>query len=218
MSGNQFMQDGEINGDNIVSLHRFSDGRGVTPLRQIEAYWSALRNGAAVPKRAQIDPRGLENMLEYAFILERIAPGIARIRLAGQHLKQLAGMEVSGMPLSTFFSPSGRNHVSAALEHVFDAPAVVELVLQGKPAWGRKAPEARMILLPLQDENGQINRAMGVLVAEDPKAHAKLCLSVVDTVLRPASGFEHVETPKVAAGFAETNEPESGPTAHLRLV
>jgi len=75
---------------------------------------------------------------------------------------------------------------------VFDAPAVVELVLQGKPVLRRKAPEARMILLPLQDENGQINRAMGVLVAEDPKAHAKLCLSVVDTVLRPASGFEHV--------------------------
>jgi hypothetical protein len=209
---------GNNTGDNIVSLHRFSDGRGVTPLRQVEAYWSALRDGAAVPKRTQIDPRGLENVLEYAFILERIAPGVARIRLAGQHLNQLAGMEVRGMPLSTFFSSSGRAHLSAALEHVFEAPAVAELILKGKPKFGRPAPEARMILLPLRDENGQVNRAIGVLVADDPKAHAKLSLSVVDTALRPVSGFQHSETPRAVAGVPQENAPVVPMRAHLRLV
>jgi hypothetical protein len=222
MSGNQSTRNGTTSDDNtnnnIVSLHRFSDGRGVTPLRQVEAYWSALRDGAAIPKRSQIDPRGLENVLEYAFILERIAPGVARIRLAGQHLSQLAGMEVRGMPLSTFFSASGRDHISAALEHVFDAPAVAELALQGKSTFGRPAPEARMILLPLQDENGQINRAMGVLVADDPKAHAKLSLSVVNTVLRPASGFQQPETPKAVAEISEDTTPIKVKAAHLRLV
>ena len=55
-----------------------------------------------MPRRAEIDPRGIENALEYAFILERIAPGMARIRLAGIHLSDLMGMEVRGMPLTSF--------------------------------------------------------------------------------------------------------------------
>ncbi|MBL4769131.1 MAG: PAS domain-containing protein [Rhodobacteraceae bacterium] len=218
MSDDHITQDDKKKDDKVVSLHRFSDGRGQTPLRQVEAYWSALRNGATVPRRSQIDPRGLENILEYAFILERIAPGVARIRLAGQHLNQLAGMEARGMPLTTFFTPSGRIHVSAALEHVFDAPAVVELMLQGKPKFGRPKPEARMILLPLQDETGKINRALGVLVANDVKAHSGLHLSVIDTDLRPVSGFRHSETPKAVAGFAETQYPILRPASHLRLV
>ena len=224
MSGDQITQDGINNNDEIrsddkiISLHRFSDGRGLTPLRQVEAYWSALRNSAAVPKRTQIDPRGLENVLEYAFILERIAPGIARIRLAGQHLNKLAGMEVRGMPLTTFFTPSGRIHVSAALEHVFDAPAVAELVLQGKPAFGHPTPEARMILLPLQDETGKITRALGVIVADNVKAHSGLHLSVIDTVLRPVSGFKHSEASEKTTGFSEITEPMARPTSHLRLV
>lgn len=209
---------GNAENDKVVVLHQFNAGHGLTPLRQVEAYWCALRNGAAVPRRAQIDPRGLENVLEYAFILERIAPGVARFRLAGQHLNTLAGMEVRGMPLSAFFTPSGRIHISAALEHVFDAPAVAELLLQGKPKFGRAAPKARIILLPLQDENGEITRALGVLVAEDVKAFSGLQLSVVDTVLRPVSGFQHVETPKPATGFAEEAAPVPRPAAHLRLV
>ena len=208
--------------DNIISLHRFDDGRGMTPVHQAEAYWSALRNGAEVPKRAQVDPRGLENILEHAFILERIAPGVARIRLAGQRLSQLAGMEVRGMPLSTFFTPSGRIHVSAALEHVFEAPAVAELDLQGKPAFGRPAPKARMILLPLRDDTGVVNRAMGVLVSDDPKNFAGLHLSVAETVLRPVSGFQHPKTADAAAGFSEDQDAIKAPVktnvTHLRLV
>ena len=226
MAGDHFTDSDKTNGnetnDNIVPLHRFSDGHGMTPLRQAEAYWSALRNGAAVPKRAQVDPRGLENILEHAFILERIAPGVARIRLAGQRLSLLAGIEVRGMPLSTFFTPSGRIRVSAALEHVFDAPAVAELYLQGKPAFARPVPKARMILLPLRDDNGVVNRAMGVLVSDDPKNFTGLHLSVTETVLRPVSGFQHPKTANVAAGFSEDREtmkaPENTNATHLRLV
>lgn len=204
------------NSQNVVSLHPFRDGSNLTPLRQAEAYWCGLRTGAEVPSRSQIDPRGLENILEYAFILERIAPGEVRFRLAGRHINDLAGMEVRGMPMSTFFSPSGRIHLSAALEHVFDAPAVVELTLRGASRIGRPALEARMMLLPLQTDTGQISRALGVLVANEVKPSKKgLRLSVVDTVLRPVSGFHHVVTPQTASEIAA---PKAPPVSHLRLV
>ena len=78
----------------IIAMDRFDSGRSLSPIRQAEAYWTALLTGEGVPMRSQIDPRGLENILEYTFILERIAPGLARFRLAGSHLNNLAGMEV----------------------------------------------------------------------------------------------------------------------------
>lgn len=213
------------NDTNIISLHRFRDGRGLTPLRQVEAYWSALRHDTStVPTRSQIDPRGLENILKYTFILERIAPGIAKFRLAGQHIVQLAGMEVRGMPLSTFFTPSGRIHLSAALEHVFDAPAVAELSLQGKPRHGRSesgpksGPEARMMLLPLQTDSGDISRALGVLVADDVNAFGDLRLAVTNTELRPISGFCHGNHEHLMNACDQSEKPKPETGSHLRLV
>ncbi|MEM1421046.1 MAG: PAS domain-containing protein, partial [Pseudomonadota bacterium] len=55
-------------------------------LSLVEAYWEGLRAGRLVPRRADVDPRGIDQALEYSFILERIAPGMARFRLAGMHL------------------------------------------------------------------------------------------------------------------------------------
>ncbi|MCB2111761.1 MAG: PAS domain-containing protein, partial [Rhodobacteraceae bacterium] len=62
----------------------------------VRAYWEALRAGREVPYRSEIDPRGIESALEHTFVLERIAPRIARFRLAGVHLCDLMGMEVRG--------------------------------------------------------------------------------------------------------------------------
>ena len=146
-------------GADVIMMDRFRSGRSLSPIRQAEAYWAALRDEAEVPKRSQIDPRGLENILEFSFILERIAPGIARFRLAGQHLTRLAGMEVRGMPLTAFFTAAARTHISAALENVFSEPAVAEVTLTGEGPSGHTGIEARMILLPLKNELGEVNRA-----------------------------------------------------------
>ena len=66
-------------GGKVVSM---ADRRGKTAdhpaLAQLRAYWEGLRAEGDLPTRAQIDPRGIERALEYAFIAERIAPGVAR--------------------------------------------------------------------------------------------------------------------------------------------
>ncbi|MFC3118128.1 PAS domain-containing protein [Jhaorihella thermophila] len=86
-------------------MDRFRSGQSLSPIRQAEAYWIALSENGTIPRRTQIDPRALENILPQTFILERIAPGLARFRLAGQHLCALAGMEVRGMPFFGLFLP-----------------------------------------------------------------------------------------------------------------
>ncbi|MCF6231775.1 MAG: PAS domain-containing protein [Rhodobacteraceae bacterium] len=183
----------------VISMDRFRSGKSVSPIHQAEAYWNALRTdstdstnspgftGAVVPKRSQIDPRGLENILEYAFIIERIAPGIARFRLAGRHLRDLAGLEVRGMPLTCFFTPAGRTRISVVLEHMFDTPSVAELTLTSERKSGANL-EARMILLPLRSDMGTVNRALGVLIADGPMAATPNRFDIDRTSLRAVSG------------------------------
>ena len=106
--------------DKVVPMDNFRSHTPVSAMRQAEAYWTALRRGDDIPSRSQIDPRGLENILSQTFILERVAPGIARFRLAGQKVNEMAGMEVRGMPITAFFTPDARKQLSAALEHMFE--------------------------------------------------------------------------------------------------
>ncbi|MBZ4022457.1 PAS domain-containing protein [Rhodobacter sp. TJ_12] len=133
---------------------------------QMRAYWEGLRKGRDVPARAEIDPRGLESALEYAFILERVAPGMGRFRLAGMHLNDLMGMEVRGMPLTALFTPEGRKRVADATEAVFSGPSVAELVLTAEAGIGKPPMTARLILLPMKSDMGDVTRILGCLVGE----------------------------------------------------
>jgi hypothetical protein len=135
-------------------------------LAQIEGYWEGLRRGRPVPLRAEVDPRGIDLALEYAFILERIAPGVARFRLAGMHLNDLMGMEVRGMPLTAFFNPEARRQVTDALEHLFEEPAKIRFHMTAETSGGRPELAGSLILLPLKSDLGDISRALGCLVTE----------------------------------------------------
>lgn len=193
----------------VVSMNRFRSGRSLSPLRQAEAYWDLLRNGDDVPQRSRIDPRGLENILQHAFMLERVAPGLARFRLAGQHLAGLAGMDVRGMPLSALVVPAARGRLSAVLQSLFDVPSVAELALTAGP--GR---EARMILLPLSDDIGAISRALGVLVADGPAGGDPLRFDIAEAQVRAvgARQFPPIAQHRDVPGLAETAIP------YLRVV
>ncbi|WP_254436099.1 PAS domain-containing protein [Ruegeria arenilitoris] len=201
-------------------MDRFASGRSLSPIRQVEAYWTALLTGDGVPKRSQVDPRGLENVLEYTFILERIAPGLARFRLAGSHLNKLAGMEVRGMPLTAFFEPSARGQISDALEQVFAGPAIAELGLVSAGRLGRIQLQARMILLPLKSDLGDISRVLGVMVCDGVIGATPRRFTIPDTRIRAVSDMQapQQQVERELAGFAEDQEAFKRPGSHLRLV
>ncbi|MDE4131781.1 PAS domain-containing protein [Phaeobacter sp. QD34_3] len=173
--------------DKVVPMNNFRSRTPVSALRQAEAYWTALRRGDDIPSRSQIDPRGLENILSQTFILERVAPGIARFRLAGQKVNEMAGMEVRGMPITAFFTPEARKQLSAALEHMFDAPAIVELELQTQATRLHGSRGARMLLLPLRSDLGDVSRALGVFVSEGNPTGTSQRFSVTSIEMRTIS-------------------------------
>ena len=134
------------------------------PLREVETYWHALCGATTVPLRSQIDPRGIEGALEYAFLAERIAPQMAKLRVAGSHLSDLMGMEVAGMPLSALFAPGDRDKLAEAVGKLFADPAIVRAQLRGEQGFGKSALEGELLLLPLRSDMGDLSRALGCLV------------------------------------------------------
>ena len=133
---------------------------------ELRAYWETLRKGRGVPARSEVDPRGIERSLEFAFILERVAPGMGRFRLAGTHINDVMGMEVRGMPLSALFTPDGRKKISEITESVFAGPEIAEVDLRAQTGIGKPELEAKLLILPLASDLGDVTRAIGCLVAE----------------------------------------------------
>lgn len=145
---------------------RKTDGVGLSILAQTERYWRSQVASGLVPKRSDIDPSGVTAALPNMMIFERIAPGMARVRLAGQKLTEVFGMDVRGMPASILVSPDNREALGAQIEAVFAGPAIVEVPLTMARGWGRKPAQARLLLLPLRDHFGDITRAMAVLALD----------------------------------------------------
>lgn len=193
---------------------------------EVRAYWEALRNGRPVPYRSEVDPRGIERALEYAFILERIAPQVARFRLAGMHLNDLMGMEVRGMPMTAFFTPAARPQVSSVLEAVFAGPQIAELSLTAQTGRDRPAMEAKVVILPLKSDLGDVSRALGCFMAPGTigRTPRRFDLSTFElSAIRvdpraaahaaPQHGFA-----EPAAAFAGLPVSRARSRSHLRLV
>lgn len=130
---------------------------------ELRAYWEALRGSDAFPARDRVDPRGIAGILDQSFLVERIAPGIARFRLAGMRLVDLMGMDLRGMPMSCMFGATDRDRFSRALEEVFATPSILDARLEAERGYARPALSARMLLLPLGDRYGQPTLALGCL-------------------------------------------------------
>ncbi|MCV2865686.1 PAS domain-containing protein [Albidovulum sediminicola] len=191
-------------------------------VEEVRAYWEALRGGRPVPLRSEVDPRGIERALDYAFILERVAPQIARFRVAGGHLNDLMGMEVRGMPITAMLSPGSRPQMGAVLADVFESPAVAEVVLRAEAGAGRPELTARLLLLPMRSDRGGIDRALGCLASNGQIGLAPRRFSLSETLRTEiAAGQPSPRAITPERGFAESMPPfmrAPRSRAHLRLV
>lgn len=135
-----------------------------TALQELEGYWRSLPKVQGVPERKNVDPSAMGNLLEDSFILERVAPGVARVRVAGRNIGKLIGVEPRGLPVTSFFTPESRTAISGYLEMVFNGPKILEIPLASPRSTGKPALDGKILLLPLRDDHGHVNRVLGVLV------------------------------------------------------
>lgn len=195
-------------------------------LVEVQAYWQALRGpGGAMPTRSAVDPRGIAGALDVSFIAERVAPGMARFRLAGMVLCDLLGMDLRGMPITALIDPPARDSFARAAEAALSGKAAVTLILTAERGIGRPALEGRMLLLPLAGGDGMPGMALGCLaldgrIGRAPRRFA-LIRVVQDSLGLPAPAAAAPVTREPQPGMAEPSPPyDPGPPrrGHLRLV
>ena len=68
----------------VIPIGGYNAAQPARLVAELRSYWDGLRQGRAVPMRTDVQPAGIGRGLDFAFILERIAPGAARFRLAGR--------------------------------------------------------------------------------------------------------------------------------------
>ena len=200
---------------NILTMTEFRAEVGYSAISQVEAYWEGLRGARLMPKRSEIDPRGIESALEHTFVLERIAPGMARIRIAGSHLSDLMGMEVRGMPLTSLITPPCRRQVNDLLEDVCQRPAMCEMRLNAEINGTRPHLDGRLLLMPLKSDLGDVSRILGCLVAQGDIGHTPRRFDVIGAKIRSItapstlpmahkSPQKKQDAPAPPPGFSET--------------
>ncbi len=202
-------------GDNVVELGGLNARHRYPEISQTEAYWNALRGARLVPGRLEIDPRGIEGALANAFVVERIAPGVARLRLAGSHVTDLMGMDVRGMPLCALIAPEHRARFAGYLDEVFCAPARLVMDLGAERALGKPRCEGRMVLLPLTDSENRITRALGVLCTRGAIGRTPRRFTMQAQRLVPLTGpqpLPRITPPPVRQATTPSHAP------YLRLV
>jgi hypothetical protein len=190
---------------------------------ELRAYWEALREGEMLPRRDRVDPRGIANALEHSFLIERIAPGIARFRIAGMAYNDLMAMDIRGMPISALFTADARARLQTDLERVFRGPSVLTLDLEAERGLGRGRLGARMIMLPMLSQSDESTLAIGCIELTGDLGRAPRRLMIAQSKIEPIGQAVPVR-PTPALAFAETQTAFLPPpravkgVPHLRLV
>ena len=187
-------------------------GFGPTPmpaaLQRLRAHWDDLRGARIMPDRTDFAPGAVADLLDICLLVERIAPGQARIRLAGMDLSDLFGMELRGMPLFTLFTPDCRTRLQPVVERVFAQPSIARLRLEAERGLFATPGLGEMLILPLRDSHGATSRALiGVTTQVTPGRSPR----------RFVLAGTHLE-PLVPMAEATAQAPAGGPRPALRLV
>ncbi len=148
--------------ENVISLAQRRSTSRATASGIVVDHWARLAEGTQPPMRAQIDPRQIQDALEYAFIAERVTARLARLRVAGQHIADLAGRPVAGMPLACLCSLAERDRLGEAIGRVFEENACLRVHMQAE---GQPQLQAELTMLPLRSDLGDTTRMLGTLTS-----------------------------------------------------
>ena len=137
------------------------------------------------------------------------------------------------MPMSSFFAPASRETLTTVMEEAFEDPAVVDMTMAAERGIGKPVLEARMLLLPMTSDSGDVSRMLGCLVAKGEIGRHPRRFDILDISKRHLRKDTHHKMPPLpsphaprpthlAPGFAETAAPldrtPQRDVPYLRLV
>lgn len=145
-------------------------------------YWNDIRGDRMAPRRFDIEPSRISEILAETLVLERIDSHTFVFRLAGTKICDAFGIELRGRNFSDFMGDEGRFDFEHAMAAITDQGAAGVFELEALDANGRTA-RFEAILLPLTHIDDKISRYLGSVSAIEPPVwlgferleHVKLC-------------------------------------------
>lgn len=135
--------------------------------RQLYAYWDRVRNGRVAPRRFEIEPAQIANILPETFIAEGAGLLGYRFRLAGTKICEQFGRELRGADLLGLWEEPDRIAIASLLRNVFTDAAVGYGRFRAYASNNRQA-SFEFIILPLIHTGETINRTLGAITAIEP--------------------------------------------------
>ena len=126
-------------------------------------YWMRIRADRAVPLRRDIDPGDIRRVLPHLFILERQDRWTYKFRLAGTALCELYGTELRGHNMLALWRADSHTTMARLLDDVIGNIAVGDVRFTVETDENRQL-DLEMLLLPLAQDSGVINRVLGAAV------------------------------------------------------
>jgi hypothetical protein len=136
-------------------------------LQALLAYWNEVRRGRLAPRRFEIEPSRIADLLPDTFILERTDGETYRFRLAGTRMCELLGSELRGSDFLDHWSAADRTTLAGQLSIMTFQGAVGYFTLEAVAADARTA-ELEILLLPLIHSPDTIDRFLGIIAPIDP--------------------------------------------------
>ncbi len=133
-----------------------------TTTQNLYAYWNAMRGARLAPRRFEIEPAQIADILPDTFILERVDFETYRFRLAGTRICEHFGAELRG---SNFLDPwTDQDHLSLSrlLTNVTQQGAVGVLTIEAETERGQTVP-FEVLVLPLVHTRDSIDRILGCI-------------------------------------------------------
>ena len=170
---------------NVVPFKNYKREGDSETLREIERYWQQLRGSFLLPQSGNLKAEDLKPYLSNIFIADKIAPGLVQIKTAVTGISANLGMDPWGMPLSALFRAQARGPLASAVHATLDTPELTRLTLHAATNPLMPAIAAKMLLLPLLDNQSEPNRIFGVLTCSFSKTSDRLRFEIAKTQSYP---------------------------------
>ena len=128
------------------------------------AYWNAMRGDRLAPRRFEIEPARIADILPETFILERAERADLRYRLAGTRICENFGAEFRGRSFFEGWAAGDLGAVGECADRVLHEGGVGLLSIEALTAGGRGA-RFEVLLLPLTHTRDHVERVLGAITA-----------------------------------------------------
>ncbi len=123
-------------------------------------YWNEVRGGEFAPRRLDIEPSRISQILPDTFILEHTEGNGCRFRLAGTRICDRLGVDLRGRDFLELWEDEEREEIARLIESIVTrgAAGLIEFTIIG--ADGEEA-SVETLLLPLLHDGPDVTRLLG---------------------------------------------------------